>query len=83
MHLLRRTLPHRSQSRFDGFVSPTVVHHFSLTPSAYNEQPVISPAPIHPFFHPNRRRWIRHWNIEKGKKEKKSWYQYIFHLLTV
>src|SRR5260370_33288030 len=32
MHLLRRTLPHRSQSRFDGFVSPTVVHHFSLNP---------------------------------------------------
>src|SRR5260370_14647194 len=30
MHLLCRTLPHRSQSRFDGFVSPTVVPHLSL-----------------------------------------------------
>ncbi len=50
MHLLRRTLSHRSQSRFDGFVSLTVVHHFPRTPSAHNEQPVISPAPIHLFF---------------------------------
>ncbi len=28
MHLPRRTLSHRSQSRLDGFVSLTVVHHF-------------------------------------------------------
>src|SRR5260370_1493906 len=30
MHLLRRTLPPRSQPRFDAFVSPTSLHHFSL-----------------------------------------------------
>src|SRR5260370_2319062 len=28
MHLMRRALSHRSQSRLDGLVSPTVVHRF-------------------------------------------------------